>query len=153
MILHWQTTLINASLMSIVPRNVDRIEVIKNAGAAMYGVRGGNGVIAIYTRKGPRETNVNDVGIADDILYLPGFHVVREFYSPKYDDPDEDQSKPDIRTTIYWDPSIKTNNLGTAEIEFFNSDNGRRLQIDLQGITDYGDPVNMTTFIGEEVIK
>ncbi len=143
----------NASLMSIVPREVDRIEVIKNAGAAMYGSRGGNGVIAIYTRRGPRGPDINDMGIAEDILYLPGFHLVKEFYSPKYDNPDEDHSKPDIRTTLYWDPSVKTNNLGTAEIEFFNSDQGKRLQIDLQGITDYGDPVNMSTFIGEEVIK
>ena len=54
---------------------------------------------------------------------------------------------------IYWNPSIKTNNLGFANISFFNSDDGKRLQIDLEGITDYGDPVNMTTFIGEEVIK
>jgi hypothetical protein len=144
---------VNAALMSIAPRDVDKIEVIKNAGAAMYGSRGANGVIAIYTRRGPRITNENIMGIADDILYLPGFHAVKEFYSPKYDDPKEDQSKPDIRTTVYWNPSVKTNNLGNAEVEFFNSDKAKRLQIDLQGITDYGDPVNMTTFIGEEVIK
>jgi len=144
---------VNASLMSIMPRDVDRIEVIKNAGAAMYGLRGGNGVIAIYTRRGPRGPDINDRGIADDILYLPGFHIVKEFYSPKYDDPDEDHPISDIRTTLYWDPSIKTNNLGNVEFEFFNSDNGKRLQVDLQGITDYGDPVEMTSFIGEEVIK
>ena len=144
---------INASLMSIAPRDVDRIEVIKNAGAAMYGVRGGNGVIAIYTRRGPRGPDINDRGIADDILYLPGYHVVKEFYSPKYDNPDEDHSDPDIRTTLYWDPSVKTNNLGNIEIEFFNSDKGKRLQVDLQGISDYGDPVYMNTFIGEEMIK
>jgi TonB-dependent SusC/RagA subfamily outer membrane receptor len=145
---------VNSALMSIVPRDVERIEVLKNAGAAMYGSRGGNGVIAIYTRRGPRVTNVNDMeGITDDILYLPGFHAVKEFYSPKYDNSDEDHSKPDIRSTLYWDPFVKTNNLGTAEVEFFNSDKGKRLQVDLQGITDYGNPVNMMTFIGEEVIK
>ena len=145
--------MLNSALMSIVPREVDRIEVIKNSGAAMFGVRGANGVIAIYTRRGPRGPDINDMGIADDILYLPGYHVVKEFYSPKYDNPDQDHSDPDIRTTLYWDPSVMTNNLGNVEIEFFNSDNGKRLQLDLQGITDYGDPVFMTTFLGEEMIK
>jgi TonB-dependent SusC/RagA subfamily outer membrane receptor len=144
---------VNAAIMSIAPRDVDRIEVLKNAGAAMYGSRGGNGVIAIYTRRGPRVTNENFMGIADDILYLPGFHSVKEFYSPKYDNPEEDHSKPDIRTTLYWNPSVKTNNLGTAEVEFFNSDKGKIFQVDLQGITDYGDPVFMNAFIGEDIVK
>jgi TonB-dependent SusC/RagA subfamily outer membrane receptor len=139
--------------MSISPRDVERIEVLKSGSSAIYGMRGANGVIAIYTKRGPSVTELNQRGITEDILYLPGFHVVKEFYVPKYDSPDENNDKPDKRSTIYWNPSIKTNNLGYANISFYNSDDGKRIQIDLEGITDYGEPVNMTTFIGEEVIK
>mgnify|MGYP002401823180 CR=1 FL=1 len=40
----------------IPPQDVDRIEIIKNAaGAAMYGRNAGNGVILIYTKRGPGE--------------------------------------------------------------------------------------------------
>ncbi len=40
-------------LQIIVPQDVDRIEIIKNAaGAAIYGRNAGNGVILIYTKKG-----------------------------------------------------------------------------------------------------
>lgn len=40
----------------VPPQDVDRIEIIKNAaGAAMYGRNAGNGVILIYTKRGPGE--------------------------------------------------------------------------------------------------
>jgi TonB-dependent SusC/RagA subfamily outer membrane receptor len=144
---------VNSAILTIPPRDVERIEVLKGTSAAIYGLRGANGVIAIYTRKGPSMADMAENNISEDVLYLPGFHLVKEFYSPNYDSQEEEHSKPDKRTTIYWNPSVKTNNLGYAEITFYNSDDGKRLQVDLEGITDYGDPVNMTTLIGEEAIK
>ena len=146
-------TYINSTLMALSPRDIDRIEVLKGPSSSLYGVRGANGVIAIYTRKGSSVPRPGENDISDYIIYLPGFNLVKEFYSPKYDLEENEEQKPDNRTTLYWNPSVKTNNLGYAEITFFNSDEGKKLQIDLEGITDYGDPVNMTTFIGEEVVK
>jgi TonB-dependent SusC/RagA subfamily outer membrane receptor len=35
------------------PKDVDRIEIVKDASASFYGVRGANGVILIKTRRGP----------------------------------------------------------------------------------------------------
>lgn len=146
-------SMVNSALMSIPPRDVDRIEILKGPSAAIYGVRGANGVIAIYTRRGLSAGSLDDRDIREDLLYLPGFHVVKEFYSPDYEIKEEEHAKPDLRTTLYWDPSVKTNNLGYAEITFYNSDKGKKLQVDLQGITDYGDPVQYTSFIGEQDIK
>lgn len=146
-------SIVNSTIMSISPHDIDRIEVLKGASAAMYGARGANGVIAIYTKKGPSIRDREFQDISDNVFSLPGFHRIKEFYSPKYDSKEEDQSRPDKRTTLYWNPSIITNNLGIADIVFFNSDGATRLQIDIEGITDYGDPVNMTTFIGQEIEK
>ncbi|HVS61025.1 MAG TPA: TonB-dependent receptor plug domain-containing protein [Gemmatimonadaceae bacterium] len=41
-----------ADLRGIDPRDVERIEVVKDAAASFYGVRGANGVIVITTRRG-----------------------------------------------------------------------------------------------------
>ncbi len=142
----------NSILLSISPMDVDRIEVLKNASAAIYGVRGGNGVILIYTRRGGEEPErrLNE-GYGDVIL--PGFSSIREFYSPAYDVPSEEHIMPDKRTTVYWDPSIRTNNLGKAEIEFFNSDDARNLQIEIQGVSDFGDIINAILPVGTDLIK
>jgi TonB-dependent SusC/RagA subfamily outer membrane receptor len=46
---------LGTALAGVVPRDVARIDVLKDAGAtAIYGSRGANGVIIITTKRGPR---------------------------------------------------------------------------------------------------
>jgi TonB-dependent SusC/RagA subfamily outer membrane receptor len=45
-------TFTSADLGSVNPKDVVRIEVLKDSAAAAYGVRGANGVIVITTRRG-----------------------------------------------------------------------------------------------------
>jgi len=144
---------INSILMSIQPRDIERIEVLKGSSAGIYGVRGANGVISIYTRKGPSLYDDSDPSMSGDLIYLPGFNIGKEFYVPKYEIKNDDYLKPDKRTTIYWDPSVRTNNFGYADITFYNSDEGKKLQVEIEGVTDDGDPVNMTTILGGEEIQ
>jgi TonB-dependent SusC/RagA subfamily outer membrane receptor len=42
-----------ADLASVNPKDVARIEILKDAAASIYGVRGGNGVIVVTTRRIP----------------------------------------------------------------------------------------------------
>jgi TonB-dependent SusC/RagA subfamily outer membrane receptor len=42
-----------SSLDAVNAKDVQRIEILKNAAAAIYGVRGGNGVIVISTQRVP----------------------------------------------------------------------------------------------------
>ena len=114
-------------------------------------MRGANGVILIYTHRGPIESeNTRTRGY--EAIQLPGYSIVREFYSPEYDE-EEDQYIPDKRTTLYWNPSLTTNNLGKAEISFYNSDEAGRIQIEIEGVTDYGEVINHTQFIGSDLVK
>ena len=47
---------IGAALAGLSPRDIARIDVLKDAGStAIYGVRGANGVILITTKRAPRE--------------------------------------------------------------------------------------------------
>jgi TonB-dependent SusC/RagA subfamily outer membrane receptor len=41
-----------SDLGGVTPRDVERIEIVKDAAASIYGVRGANGVIVVTTRRG-----------------------------------------------------------------------------------------------------
>ncbi len=109
--------------------DVDRIEILKGAGAAVYGSRGGNGVIAIYTQKGHfmKRGEIN--------FKKSGFYRAKEFYSPKYTaETIFAQNK-----TIFWFPKIEIDKLGKIIISK-NSDFKGVFYLCLEGISLDGKP-------------
>ena len=48
----------------------------------------------------------------------------------------------DLRTTLYWNPSIKTSDKGAVSISFFNSDNKGNVVVKTDGITENGHAVS-----------
>lgn len=126
-------------LNNINPIDVDAIEVLKSGGnTAIYGVRGGGGVLIITTKRGERNLNYNRyaTGIAN---YNPkGFYKTREFYSPNYGNPKEKPIIKDLRTTIYWNPNIITDSLGKASVEFYNADGTGNYKAIIEGLNAEG---------------
>ncbi len=123
---------------------VERVEVLKGASAAIWGSRGANGVILIYTKKG--EGRTYEPTLSPDFTIF-GHAVEKEFYSPKYDMETPEHIAPDYRATLFWNPNIKTDKNGRANIEFFNSDNAKKIQVSIEGLSQYGIPgSNLTTF-------
>ena len=122
----------------IRPTDVDRIEILKGANASYYGVRGGNGVISIYTKRGPDTPNVLGPDPNQEYLKDLGFTQAREFYHPKYQAGSEIPLR-DERPTIYWDPALTTDVIGRARIWFYNSD-ASRLSLRVEGISRNGLP-------------
>ncbi len=144
---------VNSLLLSLNPQDIDRIEILKSgASAAAYGIRGANGVILIYTRMGSDSYDDRDNRERQNIQ-LPGMSYIKEFYVPAYDVPSEENIMPDKRTTIYWDPDVRTNNLGRADISFFNSDEARTLQVEIQGVSDFGEIIYSTYLVGRDINK
>ena len=57
-----------------------------------------------------------------------------KFYSPKYDTPDEKNRKgSDNRITLYWNPSVKLNGKGEAEVVFYTSDSDEGYRVEVEG--------------------
>jgi hypothetical protein len=127
----------------ISPNDVVRIDVIKNAGASIYGSRGATGIIAIYTRKGPRTADKKPGAM---VLWLNGFQTPRQFYQPRYDVA-ADSVRRDERATLYWNPDLKLDEEGKATIEFYNSDRATQWNCVLEGISVYGQPVSRSVVI------
>ncbi len=126
-------------LSSINPNDVETIEVLKSgSNTAIYGMRGGGGVLVINTKRGTvnRDYRTYAPGI---VSYLPqGFYKGREFYSPDYGDPKINTKMADLRTTVFWKPNILTDSLGKASVEFFNADGTGNYKVIIEGINAEG---------------
>lgn len=133
-------------LMTFNPNDIERIELLKNAStAAIYGSRGGNGVIAFYTKRGfTQKKNAPSVGLNQ--LTFIGFAPQREFYVPRYEETAgavlvEQNAPTDRRDVLYWKPVIQTDSKGTSNLAFPLSDVVRTIRVVVQGITTDGRPV------------
>lgn len=75
-----------------------------------------------------------------DTHYAIGYAESVEFYSPIYDTPEKiADEKPDIRTTLYWNPYLQIGPDGTAQIEFYSNDHkNQQYDIAIEGITPDG---------------
>ena len=116
---------------------VERVELLKGPRAAIYGSRGGNGVILVYSKRGVGQTK--EPVLSPDFTVM-GHAAERQFYSPKYDVKLDKHNTPDYRATLYWNPSFSTDNEGNASIEFFNSDVAKGVQVSIEGLSPYGIP-------------
>jgi len=126
------------------------IDVLKGAAASIYGARGGNGVIAVYTRRGSGQSEAlrRKPGIIN--FKYNGMYKAREFYAPDYASKKDIHIKPDYRTTLFWAPDILTMD-GTAKASFYTGDNSGSYNIRLEGIDTKGIPIFAEqTFIVEE---
>ena len=125
-------------IQNINIHDVENIDVLKTAATtSMYGTRGANGVIAVYTKRGEyiQETAKGIIN-----MKYPGYYVPREFYSPDYDVPKDEHAIPDHRAVIHWEPVITTDASGKAKISFYHSDLKTKARIYVQGISVNGIP-------------
>jgi hypothetical protein len=127
------------SLDDITPSDVSSVEVLRTSGyTAIYGGRGGAGVLVINTKRGGEEGG--SIRYAPGIVtYSPkGYYRSREFYAPMYDDPKTKANMADLRTTIVWRPNVVTDKEGNASVEFFNADSKGTYRVVIEGINNEG---------------
>lgn len=125
-------------LRRLSAETIDFMEVLTGAEAAIYGVRGGNGVIALHTKNRLDAVDPNMVtGIRN--LILKGFHVPEVFAQPDYSLRENKLSKlPDVRSIIYWNGDLVTDATGKATITFYTADAPATYAVTLAGITANG---------------
>lgn len=141
-------------LRMISPASIDRVEVITHASPA-FGVRGTNGVIAIYTTGGIYASNDVQSGQPDEKVFqlmdVPGYSVPMKFPFMDYSDESQDHSKGDFRSTIHWAPWLKSTPSSSASVSFYSADLPVKYKILVEGITSEGVPVRGESFI--EIIR
>ena len=130
----------SGDLNLIIPEKVERIEALTSANAAVFGPKGANGVLLIYTKNGEGVSNEKKTfhTITENI---EGFYDARIFYSPNYAKPETLESNfSDIRNTLYWNPNVFLDKSGNAEVSYYNSDVNSAVEVTAEGITLEGIP-------------
>ncbi|RZK55380.1 MAG: hypothetical protein EOO91_14230 [Pedobacter sp.] len=127
----------NFSLNDIPVVDIESVEVLQSAGfITAYGSAGQNGLLIITTKRGSgrRMSEINAPGIT---IFTPkGYDSVRQFYSPKYDATQD--VKPDLRTTVYWNPHLVTDASGKTNINYYNTSQAGTYRIVIEGIDAEG---------------
>lgn len=135
----------DVSFVSTVnPTDVAYIKVFRPP--FLGGFNGGNGAIAIYTRKGDDiKQESSGSGMAD--TRLEGYTAIREFYSPKYYSRElPPGSARDIRTTLYWNPNVVIDpKKKDIILSFYNNDVTDAFRVVIEGMTADGRLIHLMT--------
>ena len=110
------------------------------AGANPFGMRGYDGVISIFTRRGEDGSIIDNYEPLHVKSIQPvGFQQPVEFYAPKYDTPQRrNAAASDLRTTIHWQPVVQTDEEGVASFEFYTADELTSYTVVIEGMADDG---------------
>ncbi len=123
-------------ISNIPVANVAYIKVFRPGFVGGVG-SGTGGAIVIYTRIGKDGEPVSDLKGLDN-NHVDGYTVVREFYSPDYDSTVADDKK-DLRTTLYWNPTVTTSpGQNKVNLTFFNNDFTDEFRVIIEGMTNDG---------------
>ncbi len=116
------------------PEEIVKVDIIKD-NLALIAILG-KASIMIYTNRGLGHTSYTP-SIAN--IAPKGFNKTCVFYSPRYDKPGNAEKLPDLRTTVYWNPYLKTDATGKTSFNFFNADGPGTYKVIVEGINAEGE--------------
>ncbi len=133
------STDVKTFLQNYDPTNIDFVEVLKGPQAAAYGLYGAGGVILINTTNTKKDiSQFNDQGLST--IYPKGYFRHSDFAAPDYTKKEVKQSSfPDMRSTLYWNPGVLTDNNGKASIDFFTADEPSVYSVTINGMSATGE--------------
>ena len=126
-------------LMMLQPETIESIEWFDHVGAANMTIYGWDvstsGLLLVRQKPGLKGRAFRPISMAT--VHQQGWKPSVEFYSPQYPDPSA-KTRPDHRTTLYWNPKVETDEKGHASVKFYASDISKRYLITLEGVSDDG---------------
>ncbi|MBO6187544.1 MAG: hypothetical protein J6O23_03455 [Prevotella sp.] len=126
-------------LLMLQPETIESIEWFNHIGAAHMTIYGWNvstsGLLLVRQKPGLKGRTFRPLSMAT--VRQQGWKPNVEFFSPQYPDPAQ-KTRPDHRTTLYWNPKVKTDEKGRATVRFYASDISRRYLVTLEGVSDDG---------------
>jgi hypothetical protein len=109
-----------------------------------FGMMGKNGIVVVQTKNGNGREPLDDSNKKVEGLTRPITFKALDYSKIN------DLRRPDFRSTLYWNPSLKTNAQGKAAIEFYCSDDLGKMKIRIDGVTASGSPFTSTIEVDVE---
>jgi hypothetical protein len=135
-------------VLNIVPSDVKSIEYFtpNDPQNTLFGVSADErgripGVLFIFLKDGSEYLRKSS---SKDVLYMAkvqqlGYRYQRKFWSPQYPEADKSQyTRPDSRTTLYWNPKVTTDDTGHASVTFYSSDVSKQYLVTIEGVAADG---------------
>lgn len=118
-------------------RDVETLVVLRGNEGALY--RSAWGVILVSARRSSYTSGTALSESQGQVLKPRGWQKPALFNAPVYDTPAMlNYAPPDYRTTLYWNPSVKTNEQGVAEFDFYTSDHKDGFVVRIEGMANNG---------------
>ncbi|MBR2113468.1 MAG: hypothetical protein IJ929_02210, partial [Prevotella sp.] len=125
-------------LMFLEPANLKSIEYFKHNDPRLLAYRWDGptkGVLVVRLKPGYAGRRGKPLSMA--FVQQQGWHPDVAFFSPQYTDKNQ-KTRPDHRTTLYWNPKVKTDANGHATVRFYASDISKRYLVTLEGVGNDG---------------
>lgn len=136
-----------AYFLSLKPSELKTLKMVNNTQKLIpTGLLGQFGIVIVESKQGNLREPLTSDNKRINGLQLP---VSFKGINPGKMNP----GVPEFRSTIYWNPSIKTDELGTANIEFNVSDDVGIINVRIDGITNSLQPFSATTALKVEIKK
>jgi hypothetical protein len=124
------------------PIDIEFLDLISpNQAQILYGEYAIGGAVVITLREEAAvlgdQSEAKNKGTVS--LSYPGYYNAREFYVPDYSKSQRVDPKPDLRTTIYWNPQVNTGE-SKGTVRFYTGDQRGIYVIQIEGITEDGRP-------------
>ncbi len=124
------------TIKDLNPADLAGIEILtSNYNLTVLGPDAAGGAVYFTTKKGnwkgPSATNTAKLSDA-------GFSLTKEFYAPDYDDPKTNLQLQDYRSTIYWNPTLITDQKGFAKFNFSNAGMPGNYKVTIEGMDAFG---------------
>ncbi len=128
-----------STFMAVQPSDLERLEVLRGSSSAIFGSRGGNGVLLAFTKKGD-ETSRRTFEFS-----LGGYHEPREFYLSRIESEIYEQTR--MARTIFWTPELdlETDKINSLHIPVEGG--AEEIMVVIEGLTNKGMPVYSRIFI------
>ena len=125
-------------LNQLSARDIDFMEVLASGDAAMYGLRGGNGVIIVNTKNRAENTTNGPAGMK--IVSTRTYHMPPTFPTPDYSIKEmQETDSTDKRNTIYWNGNLVTDANGNAAVTFYTADARTTYSVVITGLSANGE--------------
>lgn len=128
-----QLTTYSLSDIKSITINEEEGTSLKLATELSGSLKGNEVVIYVYTKK-DKKYNTDIKGIRQ--TKFQGYSYVKEFYNIPYDILTIDKS--DHRRTLYWNPNLKSDTNGKANITFFNNASCKIINVNAETVTQNG---------------
>jgi hypothetical protein len=132
---------VDASQISNIPvSNIAMVKVIKGNFAGSFG--GGNGAVAIYTRRGGNTGSVAiDTTLPSNLkeVKLNGYDKEIPFNNGIYDEEGAKSIPQDKRSILYWNPYLESKSGEPTIVQWYNNDDAKNFRVMIIGFDENND--------------